>query len=200
MVASGAPLAAVEAQFPIGWQSARSVTADEIATARGLLSQWREGGVLFLGSPTLAGRRAYRMTRHPGATSAPAPVPAPRRATGLIPDPPPPAVTPAAAPARSPTPATEPTPPPATPNPQGLRIVTVKRGEGLANIAKRLGRPATAASASELRAANIPQGPDNQWRTAPMEKGGIARKGYQPGIRPGDRLYIPAAWGINVDA
>jgi hypothetical protein len=65
----------------------------------------------------------------------------------------------------------------------------------LATIAKRLGKPATAASASALRAANIPNGPDASWKAIDMAKGGISKAGRAGGLQPGDRLFVPIAWG-----
>lgn len=202
----------MEAQFPKGWVAAKSATAAEAATAKSLLSQWKDGGVVFGGPATLTGRRAFRMTKHPATvtttTATPAPVARPTA---------PPAATvpasfpaPAAAPAAAPAPAA-PAPtttlpevlitadqPAAAPSPApGRQVTTVRRGEGLANVAKRLGRPATGASAAELRAANVPQGPDAQWSAA--KDGNLKKAGRAGGLQPGDRLFVPTAWS-PVDA
>lgn len=217
-VGAAITLQALEQQFPSGWQAARSATPAEAARAKELLAKWRDGGVVFEGPGTLTGRRAYRMTKHPaaavpGATS-PAPVTAPPTA--------PPAAQPATVPASFPTPAAAPPATPTTPRPAapaapapvvttlpeilitadapkpsaapGLQVTTVRRGEGLANIAKRLGRPATAASAIELRESNVPAGPDAMWSKTDLTKGGIKKAGRAGGLQPGDRLFVPASW------
>jgi hypothetical protein len=75
-----------------------------------------------------------------------------------------------------------------------LQVTTVRKGEGLSNIAKRLGRPATAASALELRESNVPAGPDAMWKKTDLSKGGIAKQGRAGGLQPGDRLFVPATW------
>jgi len=188
--------------------------------AKSLLAKWRDGGVVFDGPATLTGRRAYRMTRHPagavpGAT-APAPT-APAAAPPAAPAAAPPATVPASFPT-SPAPAPAPAPrPPAAPAPApvvttlpevlitadapapaaaplGRQVTAVRRGEGLANVAKRLGRPATAASALELREANVPQGPDATWQKTDLAKGGLKKTGRAGGLQPGDRLFVPASW------
>lgn len=211
----------LEAQFPNGWQGAKSATASEAATAKSLLAKWRDGGVVFGGPNTLTGRRAFRMTKHPaGATAAaPAPVARPTAPAGptvpaSIPATPAPAAAPAprpAAPAAAPSPVTTlpevlitaDAPPAAAPAPvtavPSRQVTTVRKGEGLANVAKRLGRPATAASANELRAANLPQGPDHPWQSQDLSKGGLKKPNRAGGLQPGDRLFVPDAWS-PVDA
>jgi hypothetical protein len=201
----------LEAGFPKGWQGMKSATADEAANAKRLLSQWKDGGVLFLGPATLKDRRAYRMTKHPiaaapGAPTTPAPFPRPQVA---------PAPT-----AAAPQPvATQPGPVPGTtvttmsdgskvttipeititpggPD-AGPQITTVRKGEGLANIAKRLGFPANGASATAIQKANVPQGPDAQWTATALTKGGLAKKGRAGGLQPGDRLFVPPNWAVD---
>lgn len=215
-------LQALEAQFPKGWQGARSATAEEAANAKSLLSQWRDGGVVFMGPPTLTGRRAYRMTRHPATATAPASSPAPAAQPPATvpasfpspskPKPKPPAAAPAApaapastvttlpevlitadAPTATPAPTTTPAPSVFAP-----QVTRVRRGEGLANVAKRLGRPATAASALELRAANLP-GPNGDYTSQDLSKGGLKKRNRAGGLQPGDPLFVPAAWA-PVDA
>jgi hypothetical protein len=167
----------------------------------------------------------HPVTAVPGATP-PAPT-APPAAPAAAPPTPPPATVPASFPppaAQPPAPAPRPAPapaavpstpgvvttlpevlitadaPPAAPRPApGLQVTAVRRGEGLAQIAKRLGRPATAASAAELRDANVPAGPDAQWKKTDLSKGGLAKQGRAGGLQPGDRLFVPALWS-PVDA
>jgi hypothetical protein len=74
------------------------------------------------------------------------------------------------------------------------QVTAVRKGEGLSQIAKRLGRPQTAASAAELRDANVPAGPDAMWRKTDLSKGGLAKQGRAGGLQPGDRLFVPASW------
>jgi hypothetical protein len=78
------------------------------------------------------------------------------------------------------------------------QVTLVRRGEGLANVARRLGQPATAASASVLQKANVP-GPDGQYTAQALDKGGLKKKGRAGGLQPGDRLFVPPQWG-PVDA
>lgn len=211
-------LQALEAQFPKGWQGARSATAEESQNAKSLLSQWRDGGVVFMGPPTLTGRRAYRMTKHP-ATTAPAVVPVAAPAPAAAP----PATVPASFPApRKPRPTPAPAAPPAAPAatprpvetipevlitadaptaapaPPFAQVTKVRKGEGLANVAKRLGRPATAASALELRAANLP-GPNGDYTSQDLTKGGLKKRNRAGGLQPGDPLFVPPQWA-PVDA
>jgi hypothetical protein len=202
----------LETGFPKGWQGMRSATAEEAANAKRLLGQWKDGGVLFLGPATLADRRAYRMTKHPIATTpgtptAPAPFPRPKVAP--IPS--------AAAPAPV---STQPGPVPGTtvttmsdgsrvttipeititPGADaGPVITTVRRGEGLANVAQRLGWPATAKSATAIQQANLP-GPDGVYTAQPLAKGGLKKKGRSGGLQPGDRLFVPPSWAVDPGA
>lgn len=191
-------LATLEQNFPQGWQPAKRVTAAEAAQAKKLLAEWRDGGVVFMGSG-LAGRRAYRMTKHPAttATSSPAPVATPQaqtRSPGIVPASFNPSPTPAPAAPVITVPAVS--TPAAAPVPTSTRqIVTVRRGEGLAQIAKRLGKPENAASAGELRAANVPQGPDAAWKSIGLDKGGVQKVGRPGGLQPGDHLFVPMPWG-----
>jgi len=219
-VGAAITLQALENQFPSGWQGAKSATPAEAAKAKSLLASWKDGGVVFDGPSTLTGRRAYRMTKHPasavpGATP-PAPT-APPVAPAAAPPAAPPATvpasfpsTPAPAPAPTPRPAPVPSTPgvvttlpevlitadaPAAPAAAPARLVTaVRKGEGLANVAKRLGRPATATSAIELQQANVPQGPDAMWSKTDLSKGGLKKAGRAGGLQPGDRLFVPASW------
>lgn len=192
----------LETGFPKGWQGMKSATPEEAANAKRLLSQWKDGGVLFLGPATLKDRRAYRMTKHPiaatpGQPAAPAPFPRPQ-------------VAPAApagqqqAPAAQHAPGSVVTIPEVTitpgPDNSGPQVVTVRRGEGLATIAKRLGFPATAASASAIQKANVPQGPDAMWTATALAKGGLSKKGRAGGLQPGDRLFLPANWAADPGA
>jgi hypothetical protein len=210
-------LSMLESQFPKGWQAAKTATAQEAATAKALLAKWKDGGVVFMGPQTPSGRRAFKMTKHPGTPAAP---PAPSQAQFPTSAPPAPAAAPAAAapPAAAPGPVVTTTPSGGTVTtlPEVLitadapdvtsrggtpvqQQVTVRKGEGLATIAKRLGKPATAQSAIELRSANVPQGPDANWQNTDLSKGGIKKVGRAGGLQPGDRLFVPPAWGF-VDA
>lgn len=203
----------LETGFPKGWQGMRSATAEEAANAKRLLSQWKDGGVLFLGPATLKDRRAYRMTKHaiattPGAPTAPAPFPQPQVAPAA-----PATVQAPSAPAGSvvtmadgSTVTTRPdgskvvTIPEVTVTPgpdSGPQITAVRKGEGLANIAKRLGFPANGASVAAIQRANVPNGPDGQWKTTPLAKGGLAKKGRAGGLQPGDRLFVPPNWAVD---
>jgi hypothetical protein len=203
-------LSALEAQFPKGWQGATSATAQEAATAKALLAQWRDGGVVFQGPATLTGRRAYKMTKHPAAPAQVAP-PTSSHAdfpTGVtVPTTAPPVATPAAAPP-APVVTTTPGGGKVTTLPEVLitadapaaqnQITLVRRGEGLANVAKRLGQPATGVSATVLQKANVP-GPDGLYTAQALDKGGLKKKGRAGGLQPGDRLFVPPQWG-PVDA
>lgn len=207
-------LSALQAQFPKGWQRATSATAAEQAFAKSLLPQWHDGKVIFGGGQTLPAARAFQFTKHPAGTApqAPASSPAPSQASF------PTAVTvPAAAPAGVPAPPT--VPPPAVPvvtrTPGGGTVTTlpevlitadrgaaaqagpqvtlVRRGEGLANVAKRLGQPATATSAIVLQKANLP-GPNGNYTAQALDKGGLKKKGRAGGLQPGDPLFVPPTW------
>lgn len=79
-------------------------------------------------------------------------------------------------------------PPPA----KKLAVVVVQKGEGLSQVAKRLGRPGTIDDVKALRQANIPHGPDADWSAT--ETGNLARKGRPGGLQPGDLLFVPKAW------
>lgn len=68
-------LSSLEQTFPNGWQPCKAVSATEVTTAKALLNQWREGGVVFLGPGNLQQRRAYRMAKHPASKPAPQPQP-----------------------------------------------------------------------------------------------------------------------------
>jgi hypothetical protein len=212
-------LSALEAQFPKGWQGAKSATAAEAATAKALLAQWKDGGVVFQGPATLTGRRAYRMTKHP-ATSAPAPqqsaptaAPLPSQASFPVAVPVPATAPAAPAPAVTTSPSggkvttlpevliTADAPKPAAPAPAAQpvnQITLVRKGEGLANVAKRLGQPATGTSALVLQKANVP-GPDGWFTAQGLDKGGLKKKNRAGGLQPGDRLFVPPQWG-PVDA
>lgn len=197
-------LAALEASFPAGWRPSTKVSAQEQATAIELTKKpkWHDGGILFMGPQTLTARRAYRMTKHPkhGAEAKqPAPVPVPQKPGETVPATFPIEPTPAPAPPPgfdpiSRTPGSE----PAAPS-SGQAIVTVQRGEGLATIAKRLGQPATATAAKQLRDANVPNGPDGHtWKATSLtdpETRGIKRTDRKGGLQPGDRLFVPTTWG-----
>jgi hypothetical protein len=205
-------LSALEQSFPNGWQAAKVVTAQEIATAKSLLPKWKDGGVMFLGPSTMAGRRAYRMTKHPASSAQPAatPVAAPTTPapSGIVPA----SYTPAAvnpAPTAAPTAAKPPTattaPPvapatvapvaPAAVTPLGQQVATVRRGEGLAQISKRLGMGESQAGAVTIQKANVPNGPDAKWSATPLAKGGLKKAGRAGGLQPGDRLFVPRSWG-----
>lgn len=174
----------LEAQFPNGWVGKKSATAEESVTAKALLAQWKDGGVMFLGPSTLAGRRAYRMVKHPaGGVPASSSDPGPTIPTGY---------TPAAAPPA-------PTAPPASPSSSDVLVTAVRRGEGLAQVAKRLGQPETMASAIVLQRTNVP-GPDGWFSASDLSKGGLVKKGRKGGLQPGDRLFVPATWSPNPGA
>lgn len=213
-------IAALEAQFPKGWRAATSATPAEAAKARSLLPQWKDGGVVFDGPATLTGRRAYRMMKHPLAPgeqprTAPPVATAPPAATPATPAPAFPSGVPV--PTTAPPAATVPPPgaaPVVTATPGGGVVTTlpevlitadapksaanqvtlVRKGEGLANVARRLGQPATATSAIVLQKANLP-GPDGLYTAQALDKGGLKKKGRAGGLQPGDRLFVPPQWG-----
>lgn len=202
-----------KSNFPTGWQAAKTATPAEAAMAKKLLAEWKDGMVVFLfpsgGPETLSTIRAFKMTKHPAAAATvPAAAPAAAPAAPTVP-----ASVPAApaAPAAPVAPVTVP-PAAAAPAPTGpvttlpemvipasapaapsRMVTTVRRGEGLAQVAKRLGKPATGASAAELRNANIPTGPDASWSAA--KDGNLKRAGRAGGLQPGDHLFVPASWG-----
>lgn len=192
----------LESQFPKGWVGKKSATAEEAATAKKLLSQWKDGGTLFLGPSTLEGRRAYRMTKHPiaaapGQPAAPAPF-TPPQVTNPQPAAP---AAPAAAPPGSVTTIPEVVITPGAPGTTapGPLVTTVRKGEGLANVAKRLGFPATGASATAIQKANIP-GPEGLYSAQDLAKGGLKKKGRAGGLQPGDRLFVPTNWAVDPSA
>lgn len=179
----------LESSFPNGWLPCAIVSKAEVETAKSLLGQWRKGGVVFTGPSTLAGRRAYRMTEHPREAAQPKPTP-------VAPRPPAAPTTPASVSTPAPPPVqTAPVPPPVVVPPEDRAITTVRKNEGLAQVAKRLGMPENATSAKELRAANIPHGPDARWEQINLNQGGIKKVGRPGGLQPGDRLFVPTEWG-----
>lgn len=191
----------LESQFPKGWQGKLSATAEEAANAKRILGQWKDGGVLFLGPATLADRRAYRMTKHPIAASPGAPsAPAPFTPAQVTPAQPPPPAPPPAPPAHRPGDVVTIPEVTITPGPDpGPMVTTVRKGEGLANVAKRLSFPPTAASATAIQKANLP-GPDGWYTATPLAKGGLAKKGRAGGLQPGDRLFVPPNWAVDPSA
>jgi hypothetical protein len=183
----------LESSFPNGWIPCAIVSKAEVETAKGMLAQWRKGGVVFTGPTTLAGRRAYRMTEHPREAAQPKPTP-------VAPPAPAAPTTPASVftppvPAAPPPVQTAPIAPPVVAPPGDQAVTTVRKGEGLAQVAARLGRPENATSAKELRAANIPHGPDARWEQTNLNQGGIKKAGRAGGLQPGDRLFVPTSWG-----
>lgn len=86
-------------------------------------------------------------------------------------------------------------PAPAATVPVGRQVTTVRRGEGLAQISKRLGMGETAAGAVTIQKANVPQGPDAKWSATDLRKGGLKKAGRAGGLQPGDKLFVPATWG-----
>ncbi len=213
-VGAAITLQALEQQFPSGWQGAKSATPAEAAKAKGLLAHWKDGGVVFDGPQTLTGRRAYRMAKHPASAVPGATPPAPTAPAAAPAAAPPAATVPASFPTSAPAPApaarpaapvpvvttlpevliTADAPQPSTQAARTLQVTAVRKGEGLAQVAKRLGRPATASSASELREANVPAGPDAMWKKIDLSKGGLSKQGRAGGLQPGDRLFVPATW------
>jgi DNA polymerase-3 subunit gamma/tau len=206
-------VAFAKSQFPNGWQPATQVTASERDFAIALTKTWTEGKVMFAGPETLPGIRAFRMVKHPKGQTGPAPTAVPTGPT-VPAAAPPPATVPASFPAPPAAPPGPPPfvpqgPPPAPPDvpaaapaaetSQGLQIVTVRPGEGLATVARRLGRPATAASAKELRAVNVPNGPNGvKWIATDLSDkttGGIKKVNRKGGLQPGDQLFVPPQWG-----
>jgi len=183
----------LESQFPNGWVGKKSATAEEAATARTLLKQWKDGGVLFQGPSTLADRRAYRMVKHPAG-----PAPSSSAPSSSSPGPTIPATTTPSMP-RQVDPVPPPPAPPAPPPPGDSLVTAVRRGEGLAQVAKRLGQPETMASAIVLQRTNVP-GPDGWYKATDLSKGGLAKTGRKGGLQPGDRLFVPSTWSPNPGA
>jgi len=184
----------LQSTFPRGWRPVPQVTANEITRAKALLGVWVKGRVLFDGPKTTADRRAFVMTQHPAHGATPSPTPAPVHPPGFDPisHGPQNQTTPAPAPAPVP-PAPEPPPAPDKPNLGTHKVTTVRRGEGLANIAIRLLGPDGNHAWPELRADNIPKDADGRTRRkAPDDKGGIS-----PMLQPGQRLFVPANWDVD---
>jgi hypothetical protein len=188
-------LAALERNFPNGWKAATKVTEAERNMAVALLAKWVDGNVLFLGPGTLAGRRAFRMTKHPATAVAPAPQApgAPVTPAAAAPAPVAPAATPPALPAA--------TPPPFVPTPPAGNVrqeTSVRKGEGLAQVGKRLGRLESQATATELRAANLPTGPGGvAYTKLNLSEGGLRLSSRKAGgLQPGDPLFVPTSWGF----
>lgn len=183
----------LQSTFPRGWRPVQSVTAAERARAIALLGVWVKGRVLFDGPKTTSDRRAFIMTQHPSTALGPSPAPTP------APAPMPPGFDPIShAPAPAPTPAPvppapEPPPAPDKPTLSTHKITTVRRGEGLANIAIRLLGPDGNHAWPELRADNIPKDADGRARRkAADDKGGIS-----PMLQPGQRLFVPGNWDVD---
>jgi hypothetical protein len=202
-ISDATALAALEASFPAGWAPVKHVSAAEQATAIGLTKKppWHDGGLVFMGPETLADRRAYRMVKHPKdqPTSQPAPIPVPSQPGATVPASFPVPVIPSAPPPGFDPSSRAPVPTSSSSSPNAQAIVTVQRGEGLAQIAKRLGQPSTATSAKQLRDANVPNGPDGHtWKATSLTDAatrGIQRTDRKGGLQPGDRLFVPAQWG-----
>jgi hypothetical protein len=194
-------LHALEAAFPAGWAPVQRVSASEQAMAISLLKTWHNGGVVFAGPQTLTGRRAYRMTQHPGGSSAPAPVPVPTQPGQTVPAnfPVPVPGVPAPGPVPVIVPAQPSAVPPFVPGIPAQQVTTVRKGEGLAQLAKRLGQPENATSAKALQAANVPNGPGGHtWHATPLtsKTRGLERADRPgDGLEPGDQLYVPQSWG-----
>lgn len=115
-------------------------------------------------------------------------VPPPDMSRG-VPIPPPPPEAPPPEVVIAPIPADDESPTESEPR---RKIVIVKPGEGLSQVAKRLGRPGTITDVRALRAANIPEGPDAEWHTT--ESGNLAKEGRKGGLQPGDKLFVPEGW------
>jgi hypothetical protein len=80
-----------------------------------------------------------------------------------------------------------------------MQVTAVRRGEGLAQVAKRCGQPESRDSVLAIREVNVPQGPDARWKKTDLSKGGLAKEGRSGGLQPGDKLFVPPQWG-TVDA
>jgi len=59
------------------WRPKRKVTPGVATRAKSLLAQWRQGGIVFDGPRTFAGRVQFRMTQHSGKRAVEAWEPAP---------------------------------------------------------------------------------------------------------------------------
>lgn len=92
---------------------------------------------------------------------------------------------------REPAPEPAPVEPPAETRP----VVTVQQGEGLSQVARRLGRSGGIDDVRALRNANIPEGPDARWKST--STGNLAKEGRPGGLQPGDRLFIPEGWATG---
>jgi len=200
------PVDEARSGFPHNWEPVpqSQVTPAETQHAIFLLGQWQDGKVQFEGPDPATGKmRAFRMTQHPPHVFAPpaphqspaspvGPAPAPSGGPppfvpGIPPDVPHPAV-----PVPLP-PAPDPGPPPAPPSPSTHKFTTVRSGEGLANVAKRLLGHGHDDAWPELRAMNIPQSADGKHRSKiEADKGGIS-----PHLNPGDRLWVPDNWDVD---
>lgn len=74
------------------------------------------------------------------------------------------------------------------------KVVIVKPGEGLSQVAQRLGQPGGIADVRALRAANVPHGPDADWHV--LESGNLGQEGRRGGLQPGDKLWVPEHWDV----
>jgi hypothetical protein len=192
-------LAALEGNFPTGWAPSKSVTQAERNMAIALTQKWVDGNVVFLGPATLAGRRAFRMTKHPIDAVQPQPA-APQAPPAAVPVATPAPVAPAPVPPPPAPVPVSPVPdvaPPAAQAPTGALETAVRKGEGLAQVGKRLGRAESQQTATELRAANLPAGPGGvAYTKINLSDGGLRRSDRKTGgLQPGDRLFVPASWG-----
>jgi len=75
---------------------------------------------------------------------------------------------------------------------------TVRKNEGLAQVGKRLGRLESQATATELRAANLPTGPGGvAYTKINLSDGGLRQSSRKSGgLQPGDPLFVPTSWGF----
>ncbi|HET6195512.1 MAG TPA: hypothetical protein VFE12_07155, partial [Acetobacteraceae bacterium] len=132
-------LSALQAQFPKGWQRARTATAAEQAFAKSLLPRWQDGKVVFGGGSTLTTARAFQFTKHPAAPgSQPATVPASTSAPPTVPASVPASTAPPAFPAQVPVPASAPPAPTVTPGtvklPDGSTVTTRPDGSKVTTL------------------------------------------------------------------
>ena len=74
----------------------------------------------------------------------------------------------------------------------------MRKNEGLAQVAKRLGQPESQSSAVLLRTANLPTGPGGvAYTKLNLTDGGLRRADRKKGgLQPGDPLFVPASWGF----
>jgi hypothetical protein len=161
---------------------AQAIAKGDVAAMRALAVQLRQLGFTVQADELDRAAREIEAQRQP-VGPAPAPVPPPFFPPAPGPAPaPPPFVPPPPGPAPAP-----PAPVPAA----GLRTVVVRSGQGLAQVARGLGRPESADSAKELRTVNVPFSADGVRRTSvDLSKGGLS-----PKINAGDRLFVPPQWG-----